>query len=75
MTEAVAAIGHRGHDKVSSATRRFASRCAIGALALVLGALPATGVAAPAISRADDTCAPGWIWKAFCCPRCSHYTG
>ena len=38
----------------------FGRRCALGAIALVLGGLPATGIAAPATSRADGDCAPGW---------------
>jgi hypothetical protein len=44
-------------------TRRFLRRCAIGAFALALPVLPVTGLAAPAISRADDSCAPGWVWS------------
>jgi hypothetical protein len=40
----------------------FLRRCAIGVFALASAGLPVTGLVAPAISRADDDCAPGWVW-------------
>lgn len=51
------------NDDARSPMRHFLWRCAFGALALVLAGLSVTGVAAPAISRADDGCAPGWYWN------------
>jgi hypothetical protein len=45
-----------------SAMRNVLRRCVIGTLALVSGAL-LIGLPAPAISRADDDCPPGWIWS------------
>jgi hypothetical protein len=64
MTAALAAISHHRrpsphNKKVRSAMRHFLQRCAVGAFALVLVELPVPGLAAPAISRADDDCAPG----------------
>ena len=46
-------------------TRRPAllRRCAVGVFALVLAGLPTTWLAAPAVSRADGECAPGWAWR------------
>ena len=46
-------------------TRRPAllRRCAVGVFALVLAGLPTTWLAAPAVSRADGECAPGWAWS------------
>ena len=39
-------------------------RCAaIAAFALVLASLPLTGLASPAMSRADPTCGPGMVWN------------
>jgi hypothetical protein len=45
--------------KVISATKRYLLRCALGAFALGLAGQSLTGLAAPAISRADEPCAPG----------------
>ena len=33
----------------------------IGALVLAMSLLPVTGLAEPAITRADEPCAPGWV--------------
>ena len=63
MTEVIATKSHDRHDKVSFATRRLRRRCAIGAVVLVVPVLPVTGLAAPAIGRADEPCAPGWVWS------------
>jgi hypothetical protein len=49
--------------KVISATKRYLLRCALGAFALGLAGQSLTGLAAPAISRADEPCAPGWVWS------------
>jgi hypothetical protein len=61
MTEALAAISHRRTTKeLRSAMRHSLRRCTIGVFVLVLAGLPVSGLAAPAISRADD-CASGWV--------------
>ena len=38
-------------------------RWAVGVFALVLAGLPTAWLAAPAVSRADPECAPGWAWS------------
>jgi hypothetical protein len=50
---------------IAMLTRRRAllRRCAVGVFALVLAGLPTTWLAAPAVSRADGECAPGWAWS------------
>lgn len=63
MVEAIDATGqHRRRppdgQRVSPAMRCFLRCCASGVFALVLVGLPVTGLAAPAISRADDPCSP-----------------
>jgi hypothetical protein len=56
MIEAIAAKSRHRHDNVSPATRRFLRRCAIDAFAFGLGALPVTGLAAPAIRAPPAGC-------------------
>jgi hypothetical protein len=46
-----------------SAMKHFLRRCVIGAFSFVLMGSPVTGLAAPAISRADNDCVPGWYWN------------
>jgi hypothetical protein len=50
------------HD-MSCATRRILLGCALGAFALGLAGQSVTGLAAPATSRADEPCNPGWVWS------------
>jgi hypothetical protein len=49
-------------------------RYTFGALALVLAGLPASVLAAPAVSRADEDCPPGWIWSLEL-KQCTFITG
>jgi hypothetical protein len=42
---------------------RLLPLCAVGVFALVLTVLPTAWLAAPAVSRADGECAPGWAWS------------
>lgn len=55
---------------MTETARHFRTRCAVGAFALALAGLPATAIAGPAISRADDPppCAPGRVQQ----PRSSN---
>lgn len=43
--------------------RHFLRRCALCAFTAVLTVLAVTGLVEPANSRADDDCAPGWVWS------------
>ncbi|OQZ91844.1 hypothetical protein BST11_06575, partial [Mycobacterium alsense] len=59
MADAIAAEETDGRP----AAGRVLTRCAVGVLAVAAVVLPLTSIAAPAISRADEPCAPGWVWS------------